>query len=163
MTYTPYSETDDETAAYRFTGSYMKLPTGETIENGDKVELPDRAVRPIEDLLEPIETTSSEAPVETTEDSDAESGAEGAENDTSDTETQASESPSEAETEADADSGGGLEDVDSYETPDGFPADIPDAESWEWDVLQEVSKANDVNAAQSKEEQVADLRAIAGE
>lgn len=166
MTYTPYSETDDETSVYRFTGSYMKLPgSRETIERGDEVALPDRAADPIDDLLDPIDGDggSEDGLDETEDDSGDESGAEAAESDTSDTETQASESSSDAEAADGGDSESGLVDVESYDTPDAFPAEVPDAESWEWDALQEVSKANDVNAAQSKEEQVDDLRAIAGE
>ncbi|MDY6780464.1 MAG: hypothetical protein SV760_07965 [Halobacteria archaeon] len=45
--------------------------------------------------------------------------------------------------------------------PDEFPDSVPDADAWDWDALREVSKANDVDASQSKPDQVADLRSIA--
>lgn len=155
MTYTPYPET--ETTAYRFTGTYLRLPTDERIEleDGDEVELPDRVAGPIDDLLEPVDGTD-----ENRDQPAADDGSSG-----EDTGDQAGEEP---ETEGDqedgdVDHGGGLTDVESVETPDDFPETVPDAEAWEWQALREVSGANDVNASQSKEEQVEDLRAIAAE
>lgn len=154
MTRSPYSETDEQTTAYRFVGSYLRLPDDrETLEDGDVVELPDRVAGPIDDLLEEVDGSTPDQPA-------ADAGDDGGDDVDSDEPAETGDQ-SDADQEDDTASEGGLRDVESVETPDEFPEAVPDADAWEWSALREVSSAHDVNASQSKEEQVADLRAIA--
>ena len=153
MTHSPYSETDEQTTEYRFVGSYLRLPGDRvTLEEGDVVELPDRVAGPIDDLLEPVDGSTPEQPA-------ADAGEDGGDDADSDEPAETADE-SDADQEDDTPADGGLRDVEAVETPDEFPETVPDADAWEWSALREVSSAHDVNASQSKEEQVADLRAI---
>ena len=166
------SDQPDEAGEHRLvSGTHRKVVDGveRVFEEGDVVELTDDEVEAFGDKFERVDTGDSDG---------AENGADSGESSSSDSATESSEKP-DAETSADA-SGEGvdenseadaetetpnivdgivlLDDADEYDFPEGFPDEIPDADAWDWDALREVSKANDVDASQSKPDQVDDLR-----
>lgn len=132
-----------------------------TVEEGETVFLTEQEAGAFGDKFEKVDdstdetdasgdvTASDETATETT-DADAD-GADSA--DGSDDVDETSES--------DAESDAALATPDGVDVPDEFPESVPDADEWGWDALREVSKANDVDASQSKPEQVDDLRSIA--
>lgn len=132
-----------------------------TVEEGETVFLTEQEAAAFGDKFEKVdsdggaegdssvETASDETATETTA-ADAD-GADSAEGDDDVDET----------SESVAESGTALVTPDGVDVPDEFPDAVPDADEWGWDALREVSKANDVDASQSKPEQVDDLRSIA--
>ncbi|MDY6778993.1 MAG: hypothetical protein SV760_00270 [Halobacteria archaeon] len=138
------------------------------LEEGDETYLTEDEVEAFGDKFERVETdddassddsgTDDETSTETASDDETGESPDTAATEGGETESSTSEPEGE-----DVETGPRLEVPDAdVELPEGFPDDVPDAESWDWDALQEVSKANGVDASQAKTDQVADLRSLEG-
>jgi len=134
------------------------------VEEGETTHLTEQEARAFGDRFDKVEADVDDDRADAGDDAEAEPDPEA---DDADVEDAVDETEGETETDADAEADDAVDEAPALATPDGvdvpdeFPDAVPDADEWGWDALREVSKANDVDASQSKPEQVDDLRSIA--